>query len=82
MLGSVDYKVRMDLYLVKLSDGSNVEVRLVAGDEEHVVATYGELQAARLSRLAGRTWSLASIARIQEVDVADDQDRKVGVSVG
>lgn len=71
----------MNLYLVQLSDGNDVDVRLVAAKREVTASTWGELQAARLSRMVGRTWKIHSVARISEVEVADDHDVRMRVNL-
>ena len=81
MLTSIteDDKMSMDLYLLQLSDGDHIETRLVAALRESVASSYGSLQAARLSRMVQRTWRVHSVAKISEVEVADDQEKRMKV---
>ena len=71
----------MDLYLIRMTDGEGTEVRLVAARRERVATSWGELQAAKLSRMVGRTWSVHTVAKIDDVPLAEDPDGKVRVSL-
>lgn len=65
--------------MITMTDGEATEVRLVAARRESVASSYGELQAAKLSRMVQRTWQLHAVARVESVPVADDPDGKVMV---
>ena len=69
----------MDLYLVTMTDGLATEVRLVGARRESSASSYGELQAAKLSRMVQRTWRLHAVSRVESVPVADDPDGKIMV---
>lgn len=71
----------MRLYSVKLTDGSREEVRLTVARRRSHAASFGELQAARMSRISGVTWRLAVVAELTDAEDAVDHDRRWSVEV-
>lgn len=68
--------------MLRLTDGSDVEVRVVAARQERVATAWGELQAAKVGRIAGGVWHVVSVAEISEVPLAEDPTEMVNVNVG
>ena len=71
----------MRLYSVRLTDGSNQDLRLVVARRQSHAASWGELQAARASRISGVTWRLVAVAELREAEDAVDHDRKWGLDI-
>lgn len=71
----------MRLYLIKMTDGQNQDCRLVAAKKQSHAASYGELQAARASRISGVTWRLVAVSELREAEDAVDHDRKWEIGV-
>ena len=69
------------LYAIRLTDDRNQEMKLVVANRQSHAASFGELIAARMSRISGVTWRLAVVAEILEAEDAVDRDRKWAVRV-
>ena len=72
----------MRLYSVKMTDGTRREIRLVTAARQSHAVSWGELQAARMSRIGGVTWHLEAVAELIEAEDAVDHDRRWPVRVG
>ena len=69
----------MDLYLGELTDGEHSDHRLVAARTEGLAVSWFGLASARLGRMTGRTWQVHSVARVTEVEIADDPEGRMKV---
>ena len=72
----------MKLYLIRLTDGINMEVMLVAGRRQSLAHSWASLQAAVMSRMVGVTWRVHSVVDVDEVEVTDDHEARLKVTLG
>ena len=67
--------------MIRLTDGTNVDVRLVAARRQTLAHSWASLQAAVMSRMVGVTWRVHSVVDVDEVEVADDHEARMRVTL-